>query len=93
GGAGNDLLGGNAGNDTIVTGAGADTVFLLGTVGTDVVTDFSFAAGDRLHVLAGFSFTTTASGSSSHVLVNSGATVTLVGVSASSVTTDYFTTG
>ena len=63
--AGNDLLVGGSGNDTLEGGAGADTiwggvgadVFLWRSLaevgvgsGSDLIKDFSFASGDRLHL-------------------------------------------
>lgn len=49
GGAGADLLWGGAGDDVLTGGGGADR-FLLGPgMGADIVTDFSFADGDRIY--------------------------------------------
>ena len=46
---GDETAVGYAGNDTITGGSGADTfVFTKGENGTDTITDFSFADGDRI---------------------------------------------
>ncbi len=46
---GNETAVGYEGNDTITGGSGADTfVFTKGENGTDTITDFSFADGDRI---------------------------------------------
>ena len=51
-GAGDDILSGGLGNDTLIGGEGADTFrfdFLLrSTSGSDIITDFSAAEGDKI---------------------------------------------
>jgi len=56
GGSGNDWLSGDRGDDTVTGGPGADTFHSFGEAGTDVVTDFNFAEGDRVSLLAGTSY-------------------------------------
>ncbi|GJE19367.1 calcium-binding protein [Methylobacterium marchantiae] len=46
--AGNDTLDGGAGNDILLGGSGADQFNFGVDSGTDIITDFSFADGDRL---------------------------------------------
>ncbi len=52
GNSGNDILAGGNGDDTLTGGIGADTfVFTSVTSGTDAITDFSAAQGDKLRIL------------------------------------------
>jgi Ca2+-binding RTX toxin-like protein len=88
GGAGNDSINGNRGDDLMYGGTGSD---LFGDAsGNDTIGDFSYSEGDR--IVQG-SATSSIADSSGGALITfqSGNTITLVGVSASSVTTDYFT--
>ena len=92
GNAGNDVLYGNFGADVIDGGSGDDT--LLGgqdadTNGNDTIGDFSYADGDRIVQGSATSSIVDSSGGALITFQN-GNTITLVGVSASSVTTDYF---
>jgi hypothetical protein len=49
GGSGNDILYGSDGNDTLTGGDGADVFkFVAGDSGTDLITDFSIADGDKV---------------------------------------------
>ena len=55
GGAGNDIINGGIGNDLISGGLGADLFTYSGRTngingGTDTITDFNFAAGDRIQL-------------------------------------------
>jgi Ca2+-binding RTX toxin-like protein len=50
GGAGNDTLVGGAGNDTLTGGTGADQFTMLPGDGTDTITDFNGAQGDKLNL-------------------------------------------
>lgn len=53
GGAGADLLHGSLGNDTLTGGRGADIFYYSDAPpGSDVITDFSRAQGDKIHWLA-----------------------------------------
>jgi Ca2+-binding RTX toxin-like protein len=87
GGAGSDSLLGNLGNDVFIGGDGAD-VFGVGN-GFDTVNDFVIGDGDRLSV----SSTRTSIrdvGTDAVVAFENGSSVTLVGVSSSSVTDTFF---
>ncbi len=86
GGAGRDKLFGNLGDDQMIGGAGADT-FVVG-IGNDTIQDLNIAEGDRIQAGARLSIIDGTSGAV--VTFTDGATVTLVGVSASSVTDGAF---
>jgi len=60
GGAGNDILYGSDGNDTLTGGGGSDVFkFKVGDTGSDIITDFSLADGDKLD-LSSFGMTSSA---------------------------------
>lgn len=60
GGAGNDILYGSDGNDTLTGGGGSDVFkFKVGDTGSDIITDFSLADGDKLD-LSSFGITSSA---------------------------------
>lgn len=88
GGAGNDTLYGNKGDDLEYGGSGSD--LFVNTSGNDTIADFSYAEGDRL---LQSSQTTSITDTSGGALISfeDGNTVHLVGVSASSVTSAFFT--
>lgn len=54
GGAGDDIISGGSGNDTLTGGLGADTFVFehVGPDNVDVITDYSFADGDKLDLTA-----------------------------------------
>ncbi len=89
GGAGNDWLAGDKGNDTLEGGAGADVFAFFAGSGTDVITDFSFAAGDRLHVQFGpvVAYTLVSNGIDTTVDFGNGDRITLTGFSPGSIPT------
>lgn len=59
-GAGNDVLYGSDGNDTLTGGDGADVFkYVAGDTGSDVISDFSIADGDKLD-LSSFGITSSA---------------------------------
>jgi hypothetical protein len=84
GGVGNDTITGGSGNDVIVGGPGANVYtggggadqFVHAAGAQDIVTDFSFAQGDRLD-LAGqaYTLTTTSDGNAALLFSNSGVIV------------------
>ena len=85
GGTGDDWIWGDRGNDTISGGAGADLFYSLAGAGIDRITDFSYAAGDRLKLEGGPSRTVLQSGADVVVDMGNGDQVILVGVSLSSL--------
>jgi Ca2+-binding RTX toxin-like protein len=91
GGAGDDWIWGDKGNDTITGGAGADIFHSLAGAAIDRITDFSYAAGDRLKLEGSPSRTITQVGSDVLVDMGNGDQVILVGVSLSSLGAGWIT--
>lgn len=60
--SGNDWLSGDRGNDTVSGGSGADVFHSFAEAGLDVVTDYSFAEGDRVLLDPGTTYTVAQSG-------------------------------
>ena len=56
GGAGNDFLRGAFGKDILTGGTGADTFVVEAGTGTDTITDFKAAEGDRIALSGGLTF-------------------------------------
>lgn len=54
---GNDWISGDRGADTMTGGSGADTFHAFSGAGTDIVTDFSSADGDKVQLDAGTTYT------------------------------------
>jgi Ca2+-binding RTX toxin-like protein len=91
GGAGDDILDGGLGRDVLTGGTGADRFDLRWGGGRDLVTDFSFAEGDRIGLAAGTAYTvTTGAGGFAAVSIGNGDWFSLQGVQASQVTADWF---
>ncbi|WP_281684499.1 calcium-binding protein [Thalassobaculum salexigens] len=89
GGAGDDTLHGNRDDDSLTGGLGSDDfIWVPNTGGTDVISDFSVAQGDRIGISTGQSYTVGSSGDGYVQLqAAAGSTLTLIGVSdAGSVT-------
>ncbi|MDP3175132.1 MAG: family 16 glycosylhydrolase [Phenylobacterium sp.] len=84
GGAGNDWLTGDRDADTMSGGAGADTFYTFTGAGADRVIDFKAAEGDRVQVDVGARYTAHQVGADT-VIDMSSASITLVGVSMSSL--------
>ena len=89
GGAGDDWIWGDKGNDTISGGAGADIFHSLAGAAIDRITDFSYSQGDRLVLDGGPSRTIAQVGSDVVVDMGNGDHVILVGVSLSSLGSDW----
>ena len=96
GGGGNDVLFGNLGDDVLTGGAGADRFVIANLInginsGADRITDFNAAAGDSI-ALNGQSYAARGDTNGNTVLsLSGGGTVTLDGVTASSVQASWFT--
>jgi serralysin len=54
---GNDWISGDRGSDTMTGGTGADTFHSFSGAGTDIVTDFNSAEGDKVQLDAGTTYT------------------------------------
>jgi Ca2+-binding RTX toxin-like protein len=103
GGQGNDVLNGGAGNDFIITGdrgddtvtggAGADTFRSFNQTGTDRVTDFNAAEGDRVTVDVGSTYTLSQVGADTVIDMGGGNQMILVGVTLSSLPAGWITGG
>jgi Ca2+-binding RTX toxin-like protein len=84
GGPGDDWLSGDLGNDTLAGGDGADIFHIFAGAGTDQVTDFSFAGGDRIQLLLGTTYTVSQVGADT-VMVLTGAQLVLQNVQLASL--------
>src|SRR3546814_2473809 len=73
------MLAGNRGNDLLVGGLGSDTFWMGVPDGADTVADFDFAAGDRIGIAQGVTWTTAAVAGVAVVTFSTGASVTLTG--------------
>jgi Ca2+-binding RTX toxin-like protein len=95
GGLGDDWLTGNGGRNRLDGGDGAD-VFVLGA-GQDTIEDFDFTEGDRLLVAGPQASinevieSASSAPTGTRITTDDGGEVTLVGVAAGHVTTDWFT--
>lgn len=89
---GHDRLSGDAGNDTLSGGAGADVFAFASSGGADVVSDFSFADGDRIGLGSGLgSYTVRANGAGNAVVAFSDTdTLTLSSIRPDQVRSDWF---
>jgi Ca2+-binding RTX toxin-like protein len=93
GGAGADWISGDLGEDTIAGGAGADIFSSFGAAGTDRITDFNRAEGDRVRLDPGNTYTASQQGADTVVEIAGGARVVLVGVQMSTLTGDWIFVG
>ncbi|WP_131592467.1 choice-of-anchor I domain-containing protein [Synechococcus sp. BS55D] len=80
GGDGSDDINGNAGDDTLTGGGGAD-VFRL-SKGSDTITDFNIAAGDRVAIVSGQTYSLNQSGSDLQIIREGFGTTTLKNISS-----------
>lgn len=95
GNAEDNFLTGNTGNDVLTGGAGADAFGFAANQGVDRITDFSILQGDDIRIDSGVNGITTSTQALAHVYTDvngyavidlgSGNSVSLVGVSASSL--------
>jgi len=92
--AGDDRLWGDLGDDTLTGGAGADRFVITAGGGADVVTDFSFADGDRLSLdegLHGAAWSVSAdAGGNALVSIVGGGSVVLLGIAPGAVEAGWF---
>jgi serralysin len=92
GGSGDDYLSGDRGSDTVTGGAGADTFHSFSEAGSDRITDFNRAEGDRVLLDPGTQYFVTEDGGDV-VITMSGGQMILAGVSLSSLTGDWIVVG
>ncbi|MCK6444168.1 calcium-binding protein [Elstera cyanobacteriorum] len=90
GGTGADRLNGGRDEDWLIGGSGADRFILSQGSSNDYVLDFNPTEGDRVEFQNGFSFRFFETNSGDTVFILSdGSSITLLGVSASTVTQDW----
>jgi Ca2+-binding RTX toxin-like protein len=85
GGAGDDYVSGDLGNDTMTGGTGADIFRGFSGGGSDVITDFNRAEGDRIVLDPGTVHTETQAGADVIVMLGGGAQLTLKNVQLASL--------
>lgn len=88
GGQGNDTIWGGLGDDVLTGGVGSDLFVFADGHGSDRVTDFEFADGDRLD-LQGQTFTAASSGTATTLSLSGGGTIVLEGVTAGEFSSAY----
>ena len=93
GGSGNDFISGDRGADTEMGGSGADTFHTFSGAGIDRVLDFSYSQGDRVMLDPGTTFTASQVGGDTVVDMGNGDQMILVGVTLSSLPSDWIFTG
>jgi serralysin len=85
GGAGDDWLAGDRDADTLSGGAGADVFHTWGGAGLDRVTDFNYAEGDRVNLLAGTTWSAAQTGADVTITMAGGGQMVLANVSMGSL--------
>jgi hypothetical protein len=78
--AGDDRLSGDLGNDILIGGDGADRFAIVRGGGADWVQDFNFAAGDRIQLAVGQTYTVTTYLGQTIIDLGGGTTIGLSGV-------------
>jgi Ca2+-binding RTX toxin-like protein len=92
GGSGNDYISGDRGNDTESGGSGADMFHTFSGAGIDKVLDFNYAEGDRVMLDPGTTYTASQVGSDTVVDMGNGDQMILVGVTLSTLPSDWIFT-
>ncbi|HEX3363722.1 NF038122 family metalloprotease [Phenylobacterium sp.] len=93
GGSGNDFISGDRGNDTESGGPGADMFHDSQDAGIDRVLDFHYAEGDRVQLDPGTTYTASQVGADTVVDMGGGNQMILVGVTLSSLPSDWIFEG
>ncbi|MEQ8394646.1 DUF4347 domain-containing protein [Thalassobaculum sp.] len=103
GGLGNDTFQGGLGNDLFSTGTGSDVIAISAGNGADTVSDFDGAAGDRVQVASNINggsidtfaelqaASTNNADGNVEIALGGGNTLTLMGVNAGQLQSDWFT--
>jgi serralysin len=89
GGSGDDWMVAGVGNDALTGGTGADTFHSSAGAGTDVVTDFSYAQGDRVMLDHGTTFTVAQSGADVVVDMGNGDQLVVQNTTLASLPSDW----
>jgi Ca2+-binding RTX toxin-like protein len=92
GGDGNDWISGDRGTDTMTGGTGADTFHSFSGAGTDIVTDFNSADGDKVQLDAGTTYTLKQVGADTIVDMGNGDQLILKSVTLSTLPTGWIFT-
>jgi Ca2+-binding RTX toxin-like protein len=92
-GSGNQYISGDLGNDTETGGSGADLFHGSQTIGTDEITNFSYAKGDRVELDPGTVFHTSQVGANTVVDMGGGNEMILDNVQLSSLPSDWIFQG
>jgi Ca2+-binding RTX toxin-like protein len=93
GGSGGDYISGDLGNDTVSGGGGADIFHGSISIGLTKVLDFNYAQGDRVELDPGTAYTLAQVGVDTVITVSSGGQMDLVGVTLSSLASDWIFEG
>lgn len=90
---GDDWLSGDRGADNITGGAGADIFYSFAGAGSDLITDFNRAQGDRIQLDPGQAHTIYQSGAHTIIDLGGGDQIILTGVNISTLTGDWLIGG
>lgn len=90
---GNDWLAGDRGADNITGGLGADIFYSFTGAGSDLITDFNRAQGDRVQLDAGETYSLYQSGTSAIIDLGGGDQIILAGVNITTLTGDWLIGG
>ena len=91
--AGADLLSGDLGADILYGGAGADRFVLRAGSGTDWVADFSAAAGDRIQLSPGTTYSVTSLSGQVAISLGNGDQIGLAGIADGSFSSGWIVFG
>ncbi|HYD69940.1 S8 family serine peptidase [Azospirillum sp.] len=92
GNAADNLLFGGRGTDVLTGGAGADTFLVTRYSDEDMITDFNAAAGDRIGLAPGLTYTVADADFGAEITVGPDASIILAGISARQVEASWFIT-
>ena len=90
---GNDIVAGDRGSDTLSGGLGADTFISFAETGTDRVTDFNIAEGDRVRLDPGTLYTLSQVGADTVIDMGAGNQMILQNVQLASLPNGWITVG
>lgn len=93
GGEGDDILTGAGEHDELTGGGGADRFVFRSGSGRDRIADFNAAEGDRIVISEGMSWRSEEAPEGSFVIFGETDRLRLVGISAGSITADWFVSG